>query len=77
VAVIVEKEAALVMAIELTGARQVDTTYSAIGPNTDPTAMPASGNACFIHGPANAVLQRSANAFNADQRIFRHWKISL
>jgi len=58
-AVIVEKEAALVMAIELTGARQVDTTYSAIGPNTDPTAMPASGNALYT-GPANAALQRSA-----------------
>ena len=31
-AVIVEKEAALVIAIELTSAGQVDTTYSAIGP---------------------------------------------
>ncbi|MDA9053731.1 hypothetical protein N9H65_06555, partial [Planktomarina temperata] len=47
VAVIVEKEAALVMAIELTGTGQVDTTYSAIGPNTDPTAMPASGSVLY------------------------------
>ena len=31
-AVIVEKEAALVIAIELTSAGQVDTTYRAIGP---------------------------------------------
>ena len=43
-AVIVKKEAALVLAIELTSPGQVDTTYSAIGPNTDPTAMPVSGS---------------------------------
>jgi hypothetical protein len=57
-AVIVEKKAALVMAIELTSAGQVDTTYSAIGPNTDPTAMPASGSAQYI-GTVNAALQPS------------------
>ena len=57
-AVIVEKEAALVIAIELTSAGQVDTTYSAIGPNTDPTAMPASGNA-LNNGTVNAALQPS------------------
>lgn len=57
-AVIVEKESALVMAIELTSARQVDTTYSAICPNTDPTAMPASGNARY-KDTVNAVLQPS------------------
>ena len=57
-AVIVEKEAALVMAIEMTSAGQVDTTYSAIGPNTDPTAMPASGSAQYT-GPVNAALQPS------------------
>lgn len=57
-AVIVEKEAALVMAIKLTSPRQVDTTYSAIGPNTEPTAMPASGSAQYT-GPVNAALQPS------------------
>ena len=57
-AVIVEKEAALVMAIEMTSAGQVDTTYSAIGPNTDPTAMPASGSTQYT-GPVNAALQPS------------------
>ena len=57
-AVIVEKKAALVMAIELTSAGQVDTTYSAIGPNTDPTAMPASGSAQYI-GTVNAAVQPS------------------
>ena len=55
-AVIVEKEAALVLAIELTSAGQVDTTYSAIGPNIDPTAMPASGSAQYA-GTVNAALQ--------------------
>ena len=60
VAVIVEKEAALVMAIELTGTGQVDTTYSAIGPNTDPMAMPASGSVLY-NGTVNAVLQPSIN----------------
>jgi hypothetical protein len=59
-AVIVEKEAALVMAIELTGSGPVDTTYSAIGPNTDPTAIPASGSALY-RGAVNAVLQPSIN----------------
>ena len=66
-AVIVEKESALVMAIELTSARQVDTTYSAIGPNTDPTAMPASGS-LYITGrsmpscsPRSTPPRRSAN----------------
>jgi len=48
------------MAIELTGTGQVDTTYSAIGPNTDPTAMPASGSALY-NGTVNAVLQPSIN----------------
>ena len=57
-AVVVEKEAALVMAIELTSAGQMDTTYSAIGPNTDPTAMPASGSAQYT-GTVNAALQPS------------------
>jgi hypothetical protein len=57
-AVIVEKEAALVMAIELTSAGQVDTAYSAIGPNTDPTAMPALGSAQYT-GTVNAALQPS------------------
>ena len=58
--VIVEKEAALVMAIELTGSGPVDTTYSAIGPNTDPTAIPASGSVLY-RGAVNAVLQPSIN----------------
>ena len=57
-AVVVEKEAALVMAVELTSAGQVDTSYSAIGPNTDPTAMPASGSAQYT-GTVNAALQPS------------------
>ena len=60
-AFIVEKEAALVMAIELTSSGPVDTTYSAIGPNTDPTAMPASGSA-LCKGTVNAVLQPSINS---------------
>ena len=55
---IVEKEAALVMAIERTSAGQVHTTYSAIGPNTNPTAMPASGSAQYT-GTVNAALQPS------------------
>ena len=55
---IVEKESALVMAIERTSARQVHTTYSAIGPNTNPTAMPASGSAQYT-GTVNAALQPS------------------
>ena len=59
-AVIVEKEAALVMAIELTSSGPVDTAYSAIGPNTDPTAIPASGSALY-RGAVNAVLQPSIN----------------
>jgi hypothetical protein len=70
-AVIVEKKAALVMAIELTSAGQVDTTYSAIGPNTDPTAMPASGSAQYI-GTVNAALQPFGHPLRTAQRIFRH-----
>lgn len=49
------------MAIELTSSGPVDTTYSAIGPNTDPTAMPASGSA-LCKGTVNAVLQPSINS---------------
>jgi hypothetical protein len=75
VAVIVEKEAAQVMAIELTGAGQVDTTYSAIGPNTDPTAMPASGSALY-NGTVNAVPAALNQPLHAGQRIFWRWKLS-